>query len=482
MSEHEVTDVEALLSRTPQQRAQLTTIRLTRRDEIPDVQTAERVGAALRHCSRRLRVLTLRETFLTIEHAGLAALAPALRECTALEELDLYLDGIGEAGARALAEALPHGMATTLRVLKLPDDGLGGAGLGGAGLAALAPALRECTALEELDLDSNRIGEAGARALAEALPHGMATTLRVLKLRNNGLFSTGLGDAGLAALAPALRECTALEELDLDSNRIGEAGTRALAEAFPQRMASTLRVIKLSNVNIGAAAFRLLAPKLSQCSVVEELDLSGNKMQKAGMLAVAESLAGVAGSLRVLKLGSNPTTSSEAHETIATALCQCTALQELHLPSNRVGEAGAFALVEAIRRMPNLRVLDLDKNGIGDKAAEGVVEALAKHRTVEVLRLGKCAMTTLPLAICDLPKLKELNLKENKLLTPPREVVRRGMEEVLQFMRDMRGDAAENHRLKVMLLGKGRAGKTSLVKRLTTKNREEPDGPTQLLE
>jgi Ran GTPase-activating protein (RanGAP) involved in mRNA processing and transport len=51
--------------------------------------------------------------------------------------------------------------------------------------------------LEELDLSLNRLGYAGAMALAEGLPY-----------------------------------CTALRELDLGSNKIGDAGAKALAKGI----------------------------------------------------------------------------------------------------------------------------------------------------------------------------------------------------------------------------------------------------------
>lgn len=42
-----------------------------------------------------------------------------------------------------------------------------------------------------------------------------------------------IGDAGVGALAEALRENGALASLDLSSNTIGDAGASALADAYP---------------------------------------------------------------------------------------------------------------------------------------------------------------------------------------------------------------------------------------------------------
>ena len=72
------------------------------------------------------------------------------------------------------------------------------------------------------------MGDAGAEALAAALGRGALPRLLCLTLN-----SCGIGDAGLVALAPALRRIPALECLGLTGNPFGDEGLAALVAPSP---------------------------------------------------------------------------------------------------------------------------------------------------------------------------------------------------------------------------------------------------------
>mmetsp|Transcript_56369 Transcript_56369/g.164796 ORF Transcript_56369/g.164796 Transcript_56369/m.164796 type:complete len:658 (-) Transcript_56369:75-2048(-) len=107
-----------------------------------------------------------------------------------------------------------------------PDEELSRLSLGDLGARAVAQALAAPgrSAVRELCLGDNGIGNAGAAAFAAVL--GGASHLRRLSLRDNAI-----GDAGAEALAAALAVNTALEELDLWGNRLSAAGKQALLSA-----------------------------------------------------------------------------------------------------------------------------------------------------------------------------------------------------------------------------------------------------------
>jgi len=79
------------------------------------------------------------------------------------------------------------------------------------------------TSLEALELANCQLGPRGAAVIAEAANPAHLPKLVSLKLANNGL-----GDAGASAVASA-PVVSILRELHLGSNRIGLAGARALA-------------------------------------------------------------------------------------------------------------------------------------------------------------------------------------------------------------------------------------------------------------
>jgi hypothetical protein len=111
-------------------------------------------------------------------------------------------------------------LAPPLRV----EEELSGMNLGDKGACAVALALTESTnsALGELCLGSNNIGDTGAQALAAVLG-GRGAVLRRLSLRDNKI-----GDVGAVALVDVLRTNTMLEELDLWGNCLSDESKHKL--------------------------------------------------------------------------------------------------------------------------------------------------------------------------------------------------------------------------------------------------------------
>ena len=129
-------------------------------------------------------------------------------------------------------------------------------GIGDAGLLALAPALRRRPTLEGLSAgalpavttlflyNNMLVGDAGASALAAALNRGALPRLKGLCLAN-----AAITDAGLVALAPALRRRPALEFLSFSGNPLGDEGLAALVAPPPQAGALSPPTGVLTNLN-----------------------------------------------------------------------------------------------------------------------------------------------------------------------------------------------------------------------------------------
>jgi hypothetical protein len=117
--------------------------------------------------------------------------------------LQLVGTHVGDAGASALAAALGRGAMPRLKCLVLARTAIGD-----AGLLALAPALRRRPALEYLVLRGNRFSVVGLAALVAPPPPAGAppttTAGGLAKLKELGLSSTQITDAGCATLAAAL--------------------------------------------------------------------------------------------------------------------------------------------------------------------------------------------------------------------------------------------------------------------------------------
>lgn len=94
-----------------------------------------------------------------------------------------------------------------------------------AAIARLAAELASNTNLKKLDLDYNRVGVEGAKALAMALEQN--TTLEKLYLDGNAI-----GPAGAAHLASALEKNQTLRALNIGHNQVGPTGAATLAASI----------------------------------------------------------------------------------------------------------------------------------------------------------------------------------------------------------------------------------------------------------
>jgi len=215
--------------------------------------SAEATELAASPLIERLVKLDLRDHRISIRGAEALANAPA----SALEELHLFWNAIGPAGATALAAS------TRLPRLRL------------------------------LDLSSNLLGNTGFEALA-ALGANVNGSLRELGLRTNG--GTSAGGARLCS-SPII---ASLEALWLSDNALGDGALAALVES---RHAGRLCRLDLSGTEITDDGVAYLAGS-ALLGQLTELDLSGNRLGDASMIALASSPYSAA--LRVLNVSEGP--------------------------------------------------------------------------------------------------------------------------------------------------------------------------------
>jgi len=121
-----------------------------------------------------------------------------------------------------------------------PSEDMSGLNLGDLGAHAVAWAFvkPQNSAIGELSLGNNNIGDAGVTAISAVLKAGCA--IRRLSLRDNTI-----GDAGAHALAATLADNTRLEELDLWGNNITKVGKAALIAAAKCKVFLELEVAPL---------------------------------------------------------------------------------------------------------------------------------------------------------------------------------------------------------------------------------------------
>jgi hypothetical protein len=183
---------------------------------------------------------------------GMMALSEVLKTNTAckIETLDIDWNcarpGIGHTAWLALADALASNR--TVKVLNIGHQGE--KLLNADAFAALCESFKTNDMIEDLEIQSLPLGDAGAQVLGLALAsHHSLTKLNVCY--------NDIGDDGCTAMAEALKINTVLTLLDFAANDFGDAGSKALAEMLPFN--TTLRFMDLTwNGMIGEEGARAL--------------------------------------------------------------------------------------------------------------------------------------------------------------------------------------------------------------------------------
>ncbi len=151
---------------------------------------------------------------------------------------------------------------------------------------------------------------------------------------------------------------------------------------------------------------------------------------------------------------------------IPESIGQLTNLTDLYLSSNQITE-----IPESIAQLTNLTHLELWNNQITE-----IPESIAQLTNLTQLDLSYNQITEISESIAQLTNLKRLVLEDNPIQNVPPEIIRNGWGEetyedgepqiIFAFLKSIQNPKRPLNELKVLLVGQGDVGKTSLIKRL----------------
>lgn len=152
---------------------------------------------------------------------------------------------------------------------------------------------------------------------------------------------------------------------------------------------------------------------------------------------------------------------------IPEAIANLANLTTLFLYSNQI-----TAIPDAIGQITNLNSLNLAYNQIRE-----IPDAVSQLINLKSLTLAFNQISVIPETIESLPKLIKLELLENPLPISP-EIHRTGLaKDIFNYLRQLRsGEVRALNEAKLILIGQGSVGKTSLIKKLVH-NRYDPNEP-----
>ena len=287
--------------------------------------------------------------------------------------------------------------------------------LSNRGLTRLPAEIGQLTNLQTLNLWGNGLSEVPAEI-------GQLTKLRKLNLANNQL----------SEVPAEIGQLKNLQELYLHTNQLREVP------------AEIWQLASLQFLNLGYGnQVREVPAEIGQLTNLRTLLLDRNQLSE--MPAEIGQLM----NLQRLELHNN-----QLRE-VPAEIWQLTNLRELNLSRNQLREVPA-----EIGQLMNLQRLELHNNQLTEVPAE-----IGQLTNLQHLYLHDNQLSEVPAEIGQLTNLRRLELDGNPLKSPPPEVVKQGIQAILAYLRDL-PTAEKQWVSKLILVGEGGVGKTSLVKRL----------------
>jgi internalin A len=400
---------------------------------------------------------------LTLDGNGLTALPAEITQLTGLQTLWLDRNGLGVLPAEI-------GQLTSLRRLDLNGNeltvlpteigqltSLQQLDLNGNELTVLPAEIGQLTSLQQLDLDDNALAALPAEI-------GQLTSLQRLNLNNNeltvlpaqigqltSLEQLDLNGNELTVLPAQIGQLTSLQQLNLDVNAL----TRLPAEigqltslrqltvdgngltALP---AEITQLTGLQTLWLDRNGLAVLPAEVTQLTSLRRLDLNGNE------LTVLPAEIGQLTSLQRLDLNGNELT------VLPAEIGQLTSLQHLDLSGNEL-----TVLPAEISKLTSLQQLILDDNALTALPAE-----IGQLTSLERLALTRNDLTALPIAVAGLIEDGLLvTLEENPLPEFLFDLHQQGGAALAAYLRSL--DDMPQFEAKVLLIGEGEVGKTSLI-------------------
>jgi small GTP-binding protein len=249
---------------------------------------------------------------------------------------------------------------------------------------------------------------------------------------------------GLTELPPDLFRLPELLVLDLSGNRL---------TILPPEIS---RLNKLQKLNLSSNQFVELPPELFELTDLQMLGLGSLG------LSVLPSAIGKLTDLPLLYLHQNKLSA------LPPEIGQLTELRELVLWGNQL-----VTLPSEINQLENLQHLCL-----GDNALASLPPEIGQLTKLRKLCLSDNALASLPPEISKLEELNKLDAERNPLVSPPLEIVHNGVQAVQQYLIDLEKGARPLSELKLVVIGDGAVGKTSLIKQLFGKDFDHDEQPT----
>ncbi|PZV15467.1 MAG: GTP-binding protein [Pseudanabaena sp.] len=297
-------------------------------------------------------------------------------------------------------------------------------------ITAIPEAIAQLANLTELDLNGNQI---------------MAILEAIANLAN--LTSLNLDSNQITAIPDAIANLANLTKLDLCDNKI---------KAIPDAIAN---LANLTSLNLSGNKITVIPDAIANLANLTTLDLRDNQIR------VIPDVIKKLFNLQNLYLNVNQIS------VIPDAVFQLSSLQRLLLTANQIS-----VIPNGIDKLNNIEDLWIDKNQI-----RVIPDEIAKLTKLKTLWLTSNQIEIIPDTLNQLNNLKSLYLNDNPLPIPP-EILNDSQNPaaIIGYWQKLKqGERKPLNEAKVILIGHGAVGKTSLVRQLIDRNFKPDENKTE---
>lgn len=235
----------------------------------------------------------------------------------------------------------------------------------------------------------------------------------------------------LTSLIPEVTELKLIEKIDLSSNRFS---------VFPEEI---IALNKLCDLDISSNHLHSLPSKIGKLKNLTKLDLSNN------LLSSLPHEIGELESLTQLYISEN------FLDTLPPEIGSLKKLSKLNISGNEL-----TSLPVEIAKLKNLTQLDISGNQLTSLSPE----ILELNMGIEWEKRGESNV---------------IFVGDNPFENPPIDIVKKGRKAIIDYFKSLEGEKEPLNEVKVLLVGDGGAGKTSLVKGLLGKGFDGNEHQTQ---
>ncbi|MEM9274859.1 MAG: COR domain-containing protein, partial [Cyanobacteria bacterium P01_F01_bin.143] len=261
---------------------------------------------------------------------------------------------------------------------------------------------------------------------------GNLINLKTLNIENNKLIS----------LPESIGNLITLNTLNLNCNKLA---------SLPKSIGN---LNNLKTLNIEKNELVSIPKSIGNLTNLNTLNLWGNRLTN-----LPESI-GRLNSLIELRLRANRLTS------LPESIGNLTSLKKLNLGGNQL-----VSLPESIGNLTNLNDLNLGVNKL-----VSLPESIGNLTNLNTLNLKENKLIRLPKSFANFTTLSKIFLKRNLLEEPPLEIAEQGIDAIRKYFKQLEKEGQDYiYEAKLLIVGEGEAGKTTLAKKIQNPNYQLQD-------